>query len=290
MAIRTLGQVFASRVEIADDEFLRRYAPVKSFPMRANGRDMAVPLSQDLVGMRLVQLHALAREFDRAESAAAELKETPVAEELRRMFTATWGNDVPGRPPVTAGPADLGSGSSWGKRPDWMRDGVRAALLVGYEDLEVVGESHYQDNLRRLRSPESQTEAFKYDVAYPAYGTPQSEWTELDHLVPLELGGSNDATNLWPEYPPSPNPKDKVEDALNAAVCEGRVSLVAAQNAIASDWMTAEKKLGIGPVINPGGGSGGGGSKRFMEQRVQRLRRVRPLQPARRHQGHRDGE
>jgi Protein of unknown function (DUF4236) len=27
MAIRTLGQVLASRVEIADDEFLRRYAP-----------------------------------------------------------------------------------------------------------------------------------------------------------------------------------------------------------------------------------------------------------------------
>jgi len=51
-----------------------------------------------------------------------------------------------------------------------------------------------------LRPPEPQTEAFKYDVAYPAYGTPQSEKTELDHLVPLELGGSNDATNLWPEY------------------------------------------------------------------------------------------
>ncbi|MGH3289417.1 MAG: hypothetical protein ACRDPD_32865 [Streptosporangiaceae bacterium] len=108
-----------------------------------------------------------------------------------------------------------------------------------------------------LRPPEAQTEAFKYDVAYPAYGTPPSEKTELDHLVPLELGGSNDATNLWPEYPPSPNPKDKVEDALNAAVCDGRVSLAAAQDAIAADWMTAEHALGIGPVINPGGGSGG---------------------------------
>ena len=97
-----------------------------------------------------------------------------------------------------------------------------------------------------LRPPESQTEAFKYDIAYPAYGTPSSEKTELDHLVPLELGGSNDATNLWPEYPPSPNPKDKVEDALNAAVCDGRVSLAAAQQAIASDWMTAGKRLGIG--------------------------------------------
>jgi hypothetical protein len=102
-----------------------------------------------------------------------------------------------------------------------------------------------------VRPPESQTERFKYDVAYPAYRTRRSERTELDHLVPLELGGSNDATNLWPEYPPTPNPKDKVEDALNAAVCDGRVSLAVAQKAIAADWLTAEKKLGL---------SGGGGT------------------------------
>jgi hypothetical protein len=105
-----------------------------------------------------------------------------------------------------------------------------------------------------VRPPEAQTEAFKYDVAYPAYGTPRSEGTELDHLVPLELGGSNDATNLWPEYPPTPNPKDKVEDALNAAVCDGSVSLAAAQDAIASDWMTAEKILGIGSTVTSGSG------------------------------------
>jgi hypothetical protein len=105
----------------------------------------------------------------------------------------------------------------------------------------------------KVRPPESQTERFKYDVAYLAYRTPRSERTELDHLVPLELGGSNDATNLWPEYPPTPNPKDKVEDALNAAVCDGRVSLSAAQKAIAADWLTAKKKLGL----SGGGGTGG---------------------------------
>jgi hypothetical protein len=111
---------------------------------------------------------------------------------------------------------------------------------------------------RTVRPPETQTERFKYDVAYPAYGTPTSERTELDHLVPLELGGSNDATNLWPEYPPAPNPKDAVERALNAAVCDGRVSLTAAQDAIASDWLTAERRLGLGG--SGGGGGGGGGS------------------------------
>jgi len=102
-----------------------------------------------------------------------------------------------------------------------------------------------------LRPPESQTETFKYGVAYPAYGTPRADESELDHLVPLELGGSNDATNLWPEVgKPSGNPKDKVENALNAAVCDGRVSLAAAQQAIASDWLTAEKRLGIGGVVS----------------------------------------
>jgi hypothetical protein len=36
------------------------------------------------------------------------------------------------------------------ERPDWMRDGAKAALLDGDRDLEVVGESFYQDNLWRL--------------------------------------------------------------------------------------------------------------------------------------------
>lgn len=108
-----------------------------------------------------------------------------------------------------------------------------------------------------VRPPESQTERFKYGVAYPHYGVPSGERTELDHLVPLELGGSNDATNLWPETPPTPNPKDKVERVLNHAVCDGRVSLAAAQLAIARDWLTAESKLGLG---GSGGSGGGGGS------------------------------
>jgi hypothetical protein len=110
-----------------------------------------------------------------------------------------------------------------------------------------------------LRPPQNQTEWFKYHVAYPAYGLGWVQ-TELDHLVPLELGGSNDATNLWPEPHPSSYVKDKVENTLNAAVCDDRVSLTRAQQAIASDWMTAEHVLGIGPVISggTGGGSGGG--------------------------------
>jgi len=98
---------------------------------------------------------------------------------------------------------------------------------------------------KTVRPSASVTDRFKYEVAYPAYGEPHSTQTELDHLVSLELGGANDAANLWPEYPPTPNPKDKVENALHAAVCDGRVKLTAAQNAIASNWQTAEQVLGL---------------------------------------------
>jgi hypothetical protein len=41
------------------------------------------------------------------------------------------------------------------------------------------------------------------------------------------------------------NNKDKTETHLHTAVCKGQVTLAAAQQAIASDWTTAEAKLGI---------------------------------------------
>src|SRR6266568_4806129 len=70
---------------------------------------------------------------------------------------------------------------------------------------------------------------------------------EEDHLISLEIGGSpDDPKNLWPEPGNIPNAKDKVENDLNSAVCAGTVKLADAQHAIATDWTTAEKVLGIG--------------------------------------------
>lgn len=77
---------------------------------------------------------------------------------------------------------------------------------------------------------------------------------EYDHLISLQLGGDpNDPRNLWVQ-PPSPdhvpgkgpnNPKDAVETHLHTAICKNQVTLAAAQQAIATDWTTAEAKLGI---------------------------------------------
>lgn len=90
------------------------------------------------------------------------------------------------------------------------------------------------------------------DVTYNAAGT-VFNWsgTEYDHLVSLELGGDpNDPSNLWPELNVQGgttvnNPKDAVEGVLNHAICNGTVTLAAAQVAIATNWTTAEQVLGL---------------------------------------------
>jgi hypothetical protein len=99
----------------------------------------------------------------------------------------------------------------------------------------------------KVRPPESQTGKFKFSEAYPAYHIADGTESELDHLVPLELGGANDAANLWPEAGSLPNPKDSVERALNRAVCDGQIPLSRAQRAIARNWETAESRLGLTP-------------------------------------------
>ncbi|MBI2702466.1 hypothetical protein A9W98_13415 [Mycobacterium gordonae] len=93
---------------------------------------------------------------------------------------------------------------------------------------------------KSIRPPAEITEAEKRGNA-AAYGYAGSlRDVEYDHLVPLELGGDpNDPRNLWIEPGASPNPKDGVESRLHQLVCEGRVPLAAAQQAIATDWTTA---------------------------------------------------
>lgn len=77
---------------------------------------------------------------------------------------------------------------------------------------------------------------------------------EYDHLVPLALGGSNDVSNLWPQISDlslvdERNSKDGVEQRVWNAVCRDRkVGLVAAQEAMARNWMSAEKFLGLAPA------------------------------------------
>ncbi len=101
-----------------------------------------------------------------------------------------------------------------------------------------------------VRPPESVTAREKL-ASMSAYGVHGAARYEYDHLVPLELGGAvNDPRNLWPEpdYPNHAgfyaNPKDRLETALKRMVCRGELTLAAAQRAIASDWVAADRVYG----------------------------------------------
>jgi hypothetical protein len=68
---------------------------------------------------------------------------------------------------------------------------------------------------------------------------------EVDHLIPLELGGSNSIKNLWPESHRTASwnaqVKDRLESKLHELVCSGQLDLKTAQQAIASNWIEAYK-------------------------------------------------
>jgi hypothetical protein len=107
-------------------------------------------------------------------------------------------------------------------------------LPVGLDKVCTVG---YTKTVRHV----SQS---KKDHIYELYGiTRVPGQYEVDHLISLELGGSNSMRNLWPQsfYTETWNArvKDGLEHHLNRMVCDGKISLEEAQKAIATDWIAA---------------------------------------------------
>jgi len=79
----------------------------------------------------------------------------------------------------------------------------------------------------------------------------------IDHLVPLQLGGSNDASNLWPERTAPPlgsYEKDRVETYLHDEVCDGHIALQQAQIEIAVDWIAVYNRMPDNLKTAPGNG------------------------------------
>src|SRR3954454_2257624 len=81
------------------------------------------------------------------------------------------------------------------------------------------------------------------DQALERYGKRPEDFTgELDHLIPISLGGTNDPDNLWP-LPPSkdmgPEQKKALDAKLHELVCGKTMKLKDAQDAIKKDWVKA---------------------------------------------------
>jgi hypothetical protein len=96
--------------------------------------------------------------------------------------------------------------------------------------------------IRNVPDSEKHQVEIEYGLAPRGYGRA----LEIDHIVSLELGGSNDIANLFPEKAnahPGYHVKDALENRLHAMVCAGQIGLRAAQRQIAADWQALYVKV-----------------------------------------------
>jgi len=124
---------------------------------------------------------------------------------------------------------------AWAEDPI-LPDSIKTpGVFIHDATAETICHKGYSATVRHV------TDKQKNDV-FKEYELERSGSYEVDHLISLELGGSNDTRNLWPE---SYNGiwgariKDALENRLHNLVCDGKLSLREAQLAISTNWIKA---------------------------------------------------
>jgi hypothetical protein len=125
-----------------------------------------------------------------------------------------------------------------GKLPD---SACTPGAIIATATKDQICVPGYSKNVRDVTTAEK-------DQVFAEYGiqTHSTGEYEVDHLISLELGGSNDIANLWPEAAeprPGFHEKDKVENYLHDQVCSGAIPLQQAQIEISTNWLTIYDKM-----------------------------------------------
>ena len=108
----------------------------------------------------------------------------------------------------------------------------------------LCSSTFHTGDVRNVPDSEKHQVEIEYGLTPKGYGST----LEIDHIVSLELGGSNDIANLYPEKATLPagapgyHVKDKLENKLHALVCDGSMTLRSAQRGIATNWQALGKK------------------------------------------------
>ena len=111
-----------------------------------------------------------------------------------------------------------------------------ATLRVTREDLCGSG---YKSPARKLPITLKRQIFDRYGLRAGAVGY------NVDHLIPVSLGGSNSPKNIWPQSLSGEwnyHMKNTLERRLYKMVCREAFALEKAQQEIAADWVSAYKK------------------------------------------------
>jgi hypothetical protein len=136
-------------------------------------------------------------------------------------------------PTVVVGRRTRTSGCRLGALPD--RRCSPGAYYRGLAKAVLCSSSFHTGSIRNVSESEKHAVEVEYGMTPASYG----RTLEVDHIVPLEIGGSNAAANLFPEKAnadPGYHVKDVLENRLHDLVCAGSMSLRAAQIGIARNW------------------------------------------------------
>lgn len=133
------------------------------------------------------------------------------------------------------------SGMQPGSSPPLLPDASKTpgdVLDVTKADICVPG---YTKKVRNVPTTVKKQVFTSYHIANPGKGE-----FEVDHLISLELGGSNSIKNLWPQsyktQPWNAHVKDALENRLHKDICSGSIDMKVAQQAIAKDWIACYKQ------------------------------------------------
>lgn len=150
---------------------------------------------------------------------------------------------LPSSPPIARSPVMAGGVVL----PDRART---PGSRFGAATVSAICRSGYSATVRSVSESKRRTVYASYGVAWADRGR-----YEVDHLIPLELGGDNSMANLWPEPQDGARAgyatKDGAENHLHALVCAGTVPLRTAQRAIASNWYTAYHRYSAVSAARP---------------------------------------
>jgi hypothetical protein len=141
-----------------------------------------------------------------------------------------------GNPPVNVGVTVLlarrtkTSGCTPGPNPD--RRCSPGAYSSGLLRSVLCSPGFHTSTIRHVSDSDRRAVDVEYGMEPRGYGST----LEIDHIIPLELGGSNSFANLYPERAPGFRVKDKLENRLHQMVCSGSITLRAAQLGIAQNW------------------------------------------------------
>jgi hypothetical protein len=153
-----------------------------------------------------------------------------------RPTVTTWTPGIPVGSTVLLAEHASARGCSLGPLPD--RSCSPGAYYNKLTKSVICADSFRTSQIRHVTEGEKHQVEQEYGLTPKSYGST----LEIDHIVSLELGGSNDIANLFPEEAtfsdssPGFHVKDALENKLHDMVCAGQISLYQARQQIAADW------------------------------------------------------